>query len=565
MLKKVLLLLVILFIYRSSFALSQTLSSGDWPFLYLENIKEFSFLPHGRFFWIDPYYQITSKLLVEYLGFNWNFAEKLLWFWPFIIISFFSSFYFSKKMMPNSKLTILVPFIFLTNTYTFMLFGGGQMGIAIAYSLAPLVLAGFIKHIDSFVLSSQNIKHHPFDKLRTRMLNIKYFLLTGLFLAVQMMFDPRITYITFLPISLYFLTNFAFNNNKKKFILKSFSLLLSILTAVALNSFWIVSLLKHGLPAQDVAKMSPLGFKFLSFADFSNTLSMLHPNWPENIFGKVYFMRPEFIILPLIAYSSLLFVRIKAQNQAEQYTEQRRILFFGLLGLIGAFLAKGTNPPFGQVNEFLFQRFPGMSMFRDPTKFYLLIVLSYSILIPFCLGKILETVSSVEYKVLRKKNNIPNYVMLTSFIVFWLFLIRPAVLGQVGGTFRARNIPQEYVDLKDFLYSQPKFFKTLWFPEKQRFGFTSSLHPAISSSDFFKPASSNDFMKDLEEKSIHEKMKIASILYIIVPFDSEKEIFLEDRKYSQVKYIAAVKKLRSLSWLKEIPSFKEIKVFEVLY
>ena len=37
-----------------------------------------------------------------------------------------------------------------------------------------------------------------------------------------------------------------------------------------------------------------------------HALSLLHPNWPENLFGKVYFLQPEFLILPILAFSAFL-------------------------------------------------------------------------------------------------------------------------------------------------------------------------------------------------------------------------------------------------------------------
>lgn len=510
------------------------------------------------FFWIDPYYQITSKVLVEYLGLNWNIAEKILWFWPFIIISFFSSFYLVKKVIPNLKLWVLAPFIFLTNTYALMIVGGGQMGVAIAYSLAPLVLGMFIKHIDNLVLSSQNIKY--------QISNIKHFLVTGLVLALQMMFDPRITYITFIPIFLYFIFTFVFTDNKRKVILNSLILIVPLLFSVILNSFWIVSLLRYGLPPQDIAKMSALGFKFLSFADLSHTISMLHPNWPENIFGKVYFMKSEFVLLPVVAYSSLLFLRNKTLKNANQNAEKRRILFFALLGLVGTFLAKGSNPPFAFINEFFFSHFLGMSMFRDPTKFYLLIVLSYSILIPFSLEKISQVlVENRKFKIANFYFKFKIYYVLLLFTVYYLlFLIRPGMMGELGGTFKARDVPKEYIQLKDFLIKQNSPFKTLWFPERQRFGFRSTSHPAISSSDFFESSQGKDLLKEFENVDVREKLRKESVKYIIVPFDSEKEIFLEDRKYSEKKHTLTIKKLKSLSWLNEIASFNRVKVFEII-
>src|SRR3989344_1201089 len=90
-------LLVIIYIYHPWFFIDKTLSSGDWPFLFLENIKEFSFLPNSGFLWLTPYYQSSAKILVEYFGLSWNIAEKILWFWPFLLFSIISSFYLTKS------------------------------------------------------------------------------------------------------------------------------------------------------------------------------------------------------------------------------------------------------------------------------------------------------------------------------------------------------------------------------------------------------------------------------------------------------------------------------------
>jgi len=74
-----------------------------------------------------------------------------------------------------------------------------------------------------------------------------------------------------------------------------------------------------------------------TYSKFENTISLLQPNWPENIFGKAYFMRPEFLILPMLAFSALLFIH-KAQKEKREL-----IVFFVIIGLLGAFLAKGRD------------------------------------------------------------------------------------------------------------------------------------------------------------------------------------------------------------------------------
>ena len=73
-------------------------------------------------------------------------------------------------------------------------------------------------------------------------------------------------------------------------------------------------------------------------------------------------------------------------------SNKRKIVFFAFLGLTGSFLAKGMNGPFGEAYAFLFKYFPGFVMFRDPTKWYLLVILSYSILIPFVLSQIVQLI-----------------------------------------------------------------------------------------------------------------------------------------------------------------------------
>ncbi|EKD86147.1 MAG: hypothetical protein ACD_37C00447G0001, partial [uncultured bacterium] len=107
-----------------------------------------------------------------------------------------------------------------------------------------------------------------------------------------------------------------------------------------LNSYWIIPTLVLRInPLYDLGQIytSFGAVKFFSFATLENTISLLHPNWPENLFGKVSFMKPEFLIIPILAYSSLLFIK-NIETKIKKY-----IIFFAVLGLVGAFLAKGAN------------------------------------------------------------------------------------------------------------------------------------------------------------------------------------------------------------------------------
>ena len=473
-LKLSLVLVVVLAVYGIWFQ-EGTLSAGDWPYLYLENIGEFSWFPETRFLWLGLYYQIPAKLFVQVLGLSWEVVERVIWFVPFVILSIYSSYSLTK-----SWLGVLV---YTTSTYILMVVGGGQMGVAFGYALAPLVLAWLIRGTNQ--------------------------LMGGLLLAVQLMFDPRMAYITLFGVVLYYLVT-----DWKKVRL----IIIPLIIAFILNLFWIVPIIMSGTGEYGDIYTGGEMVEFFSFAKFENAISLFHPNWPDNIFGKVGFQRPEFMLLPILAFSSLLF------------SKKPKILFFALLGLVGSFLAKGANEPFGIVYLWLFEHVPGFVMFRDPTKWYLLIALSYCVLIPYVL------------------NHFKVKWVVWLFIVYWVILIRPVWLGKLMGTFRPEAVPGEYIELKDFIYEQDSDFKTLWIPSRQRFGFVSKNHPALEAST----------TAELSKSLLIEKQ----VKYIIVPYDDRKELFIEDHKYAPALRAELIEELDDISWL-EHNKMGNIDIFEI--
>jgi len=564
--------LVILLVFINWF-ISNEIVGGDWPYFFRETVINFSVFPPAwaPFFgnglggmspsyFLDQYLYLSVFISLHILQIPWEVGYKFFWFGGFIFLSIFSSLYLYKTVYEKVRMWQLAfcALLYTTNTYILMVVGGGQMGIALAYAIAPLVLAFFIKLTRSISSSNKNFGLP---------------IVTGLVLSVQVMFDPRIVYLTMIAVGVYYVFCIKYYTSKKN-LLNTLYLLLN--TAIPLgivlllHASWILPLLvfKYN-PVVDLGSAIPTleGLKFLSFADFSQAFSLLHPNWPENIFGKVYFMRPEFIILPILAYSSLLFLNSKLKNQTNN--NNMVILFFAVLGLFGAFLAKGLNPPFEEINIWMFRYVPGIGMFRDPTKFYLLIALSYSMLIPFSLYSIYNIFNekckthNINFLV-RVQTLLPNLFIFFTFL-YLLFLIRPALLGELSGTFKFHQVPKEYIVLKDFISTQPQFFRLLWIPQQQRFGFVSYTHPSIGANTLFSESTPTKIIPHLQKESSRTLVSDLGIKYIIVPFDPLGEIFLKDRKYDDQQYRKIITGLRKLSWLKEVPGFRNIIVFEVLY
>ena len=555
----VLIILVILIIFKT-WIFSGISSAGDFEYYSVQRIKDIqtlgiwdaargglggSVLPS---LWLEGYTTSTIKLAL-FIG--WESYIRFFWYFPFIFFSFISAVILSKSIFKNNYFSAISGLLYAANTYSLMLVSGGQMGIALSYAVSPFVYYFFIKLINNLSLKN----------------SIKF----GLIFSIVSLLDIRIGYM--LTVSIFILFCISIGNLRTA--IRSallYIILIPLLITLGIHFFWLFPALFSGKDA-----LSQLGdiytsasaVKFFSFASFENAISLLHPNWPENIFGKVGFMKPEFLLLPIFAFTSLFFVRKESK-------EKNYIIFFVTLALLGAFLAKGANEPFGAIYLWMFDHIPGFVMFRDPTKWYTLVAISYSVLIPLTVWKICNLLNlklkTENLKQFRLQKYLPN-LFIFSVLCYMLFLIRPALFGQLTGTFKTTSIPNDYIKLEQFLNSQNNFSRTLWVPTQQRFGFYSNNHPAIPAREFFKSTNNSQIINALRKNEL--LLQESGVKYVIVPFDSQGEIYLKDRKYNESIYLQTVKGVSEISWLKPVDCsivkllncsgnpFGKIAVFEV--
>lgn len=369
---------------------SLSLTGGDWHYLFSSALNtsipgvwawDFSYgngLGGNDIFLLglNSYFMSGSYFLLQTLSLPWWLVERIMWYWPFLLNSCFSSYFLHRTFFKKNKFWIFSVLVFVTNTYTLMLIGGGQVGVAEAFAFSPFILGMCATLIKS--LGERN-------KVS---MNVFFAVITGVILGLQIFFDLRIAYITLIAVLLFILLSLSSIISPKKI---SF-LLVTFFIAFFLNFFWIFpqSLLRSNPLAEMGSAYTTSGaVEYFSFAKFEDAFGLLHPNWPENIFGKVGFVKPEFLLLPILAFSSLLFINNKGKTDEEK-KEKVHVIYFALVGLVGIFLAKGANDPFGNIYLWMFGHIPGFVMFRDPTKWYLLIGLSYSMLIPFSISKVYE-------------------------------------------------------------------------------------------------------------------------------------------------------------------------------
>lgn len=487
------------------------------------------------YLWILTNFGLVLDFYGKFLHLPWPFVERIAYFYPFLIFASVFPAILYRKIFQKSSFFILSSAIYLFNTYILMIVGGGQIaGIGMAYSFMPLLFYIFLFW-----------KKSPF------------ILISSLILSIQLLFDLRIFYITF--VGLLLLTVFTHENILKSLVQR---IVFPLCLVVLLNAFWILPLIRfpvNPLATLGAAYSTTDAVTFFSFAKMENALSLLHPNWPENLFGKASFFRPEFMVFSILAYISLLFV-------SKENGKRRKILLsFNFLSLIGAFLAKGSNEPFGGIYLWLFQYFPGFQMFRDPTKWYILVAFGYSVLIPYSSWNIYKW---VDVNIKKHKNYLGfgkyiSKLTIGVIIIFLLFTVRESIFNQLGGAFKTVAVPGEYLKLENFLSNDNSFSRVLWFPTTQRFGFYSKTHPAVSAMSLYNQTSTNGVIERFNGQTTEHLVQNAAIKYVVVPYDSEKEIFLQDRRYDSSQYKKAISILKKVPWIHEIGDFGNIKVFMV--
>jgi hypothetical protein len=525
------------------------LTGGDSGFYFDEMIERFSWLPHAwngsmglgspsaMRLWFDYPYMLSIKLLST-IGFSWWFIDKLKWVF-LIVLAVYSSWRWMQSMGFSKTLSSIGVMVYVLNTYFLMLVSGGQIGVALGVAFCPFVLSLFIRDIDDAAEHERNWTTY-----------LKNGFWHGGALAVLIAYDLRMAYALLMAIALYSVCRLVCIGKTniitllKRYISLGF---FSVLVVTCVHLFWILPVLVGGGAGAGLGEeYTGVGaLTFFSFADFSHALALIHPNWPENIFGKTYFLQPEFLLIPIAAFASLLFV-----GDEKNATTRRRVIFFSGLAIVGAFLAKGVQEPFGFVYEWFFGRVPGFVMFRDPTKWYLLVALSYSYLIPTTVGFFIDRIGQTK-----------RTVMVVVCVCMWLMTVRNVWMGQTK-IFQMRSIPDGYIQLKNDIVGDAGFFRTLWIPSTQRFGYSASDHPVISAKSAFNLSEPLDIVNRLGEATMAAQLSRWGVHYVVVPDDNLKELFLTDRTYDGQKYARTLAGVRAIRWLHQIPGYGSVAVFE---
>ncbi|OGZ67606.1 MAG: hypothetical protein A3D35_02450 [Candidatus Staskawiczbacteria bacterium RIFCSPHIGHO2_02_FULL_34_9] len=510
-------------------------SSSDWSFLYNESIRNnlltintWTSASMGGLNIGLPLYFIYNFIWYILRFLDYAFILKLTIFFPIIFVSFLSSFLLSKKILGNNFIASFISsLVFCFNTY-FLVLQTSQLTLAAALSLSSLVILFFIKTLETKKISTA--------------------IITGLISFLCSAYEARVFYIMASVLFLYYLYyTFIIDRISLKNILKnSFLALLPILITLLLNLYWIMPFLNISTIKQnDIFSSDLFGNGYLNIM---RSLTLFHPFWTGTKLTD-FVAQPiplYFWFIPIFAFAGLIINR-----------KNKNVIFFGIISLLGIFLAKQSADPFPDVYLWLFKNFPGFSIFREASKFYYLIALGYSILIG----------SFVDWLIKLKVNSFKKYgsYFLIGFIAFiFLWNTKPLIIGEIGTMFVQKNIPNDYIVFKKFILDQNASFRILGTPDSSRWSIFTNDHPNISNANIINNKwkdFTDEFLASQGSRPINQSitsifnqpftgqlLSAASIKYVIVPIqdtandDDFFQYFGKDRNY----YISVLDKETSL-------------------
>ncbi len=354
--------------------------------------------------------------ILREMGFSFINTEKL-WFIFIFVLPGLTMYYLMSVITKKEEIIpkIISPLFYMFNPFVLVHSTTMQWGTLLVYGVSPLLLGFFIK-------GSKSQKQ------------VKYAILIGLSSLIFASAGVNlVTYtVAWMPIVFYILYDML--NQRKTRILLFIGKV--IIVTFLLNLFWIIpyviffsdsSPYTTTLASVDVthhlkwsSEYSNLGYLFRLLGKWGwlkgSQGSFYYPYHP--VYENQLFIFTLFIPIILILWSTLNKV-IKREH-----------IFFFLLLLTGLFLAKGTNPPLGEIYLFLFKTFPGFWVFRESfPRFMPMVVLSYSVLLGISTQIIIRTIPQLNLNLNIQKNI--RIISIPIIMIIILLNAWPLITGDV--------------------------------------------------------------------------------------------------------------------------------------
>lgn len=499
-------------VFRSFFS-AGPLVFGDAPFYYPKAFEDLSLEPsiwesRGRLgvvtdlYWIYPL-MVLYGILGE-LGLNNDIIIRLIFYFPAVSFALFSSWLFAGQLGFSRIVRFFCSLFYTFNTYFILLIDGGQVGVALAYGLFPLALL----HLHKLISSKNRLQFF---------ITIFVFLLLGTADA-RFAIISIFTFIVWAGLEHFTSLKKIRSQNLTKFVLFGITLLL-------LSLYWIIPVLVIEPTTGSTARSTSQLISIL------HPLFLFQPHWPLNEFGKISPPQWFFLGIPFLIFKNLFF-------------KSRQTLVFVSCFLFFVFFTKGSTGVLGNLYTLGIETIPLASAFSDTTKFFAPLLLFAGVLI----GASVQNL----HRMFKKK--IISSLAVVCVFIYLLFLVYPAILGNMNGVLAGRSLPKDFEILASKIYSEDEFFRTVWFPERHPFSFETKTKPALDAKSLVETrglATLNvgtlDRFNFMHSSLFLDWFNLLGIKYMIFSDDPRRINFSREEKEEWHNFIGLAEKTRGLT------------------
>jgi hypothetical protein len=470
--------------------------------------------------------------LIVNMGGSFDTAVRLTLLAPIAILGFVAPYILLRRFVADNFVSFAGAIFYGSTTY-FLIRQGSHIPISFIYALSPLIIFFFAKAIETF---------------KTR-----DWLAFALVYALGLCYEVRIMYILTFVLFLYAILFFP----KKRFSQTPKQLLLIASIILGLSSFWLLPTLFGGAQSL-IAETANRGLFGSFLFDLPHALTVSVSGWTGGPPNESFIKQPVKAYLWLVP---IIMVGALAVRSKMTYQRRKLIIFFTIIALVGIFLTKQELDPLPQAYSWLYSNFPGFSLFREASKFYLLTAIGYMGLL------------GVGLVGLRRVYPVLFHISTVALITIGFINLLPLITGSMGTLFVSRHIPKDYELLNERIVADAGMSRTLWVPLGSQWAHFDAKHSKTGA--IFIMQQNWKFAAKHDGSPVHQQLaslfnqpytkhlaEVASIKYVVVPLrdtandDEFFKYYGDDRQF----YIDLLDKQ---PWLKRIDiGTKEVVVYE---
>ncbi len=385
--------------------------------------------------------------IITQIGFTYDIATKLTLFLPVALGGFLIPFWVGRRWFKHDLIAFVTAVFYGTTAY-YLTLQTGHLPIAVIYALLPYL----VWRLD----------------IALRVNALRDWLLLALMFCVGIFYEVRIMYIVACVLILYAVLFICLHPVRIRSYIKHISIA-GLFIGLA-NVFWLLP--TKIAAAQGIDDIAGRGLFGEGLFNLQQSFAVMKWSWTGQVIDRTFTAQPVpayMFIIPIIICICLVF--------ANKY--RRQLLFFLVLTAVGFLLTKQSTEPFATLYEWLYHNFPGFILFREASKFYIVVAFGYFGLLGYGL------LGLKDYRHTLRSHHWPFvfYVAIAGVFIVAGLNLRPTVNASLGNTFKNAQMPADYVKLKKFINDQPDFFRTYWVPRDSWWGFYDNTHPKVRAVD----------------------------------------------------------------------------------